>query len=221
VEQPELEETKPNGRNLWLVLVGMIFLGMALAVLLFGNSLFGRREPTVVEPDETILEQVPQFELTTPSVADIETGNGGGVEVGEAAPNFVLNDLDGQAVSLADFRGRPVIVNFWASWCAPCEIEMPELQAAYEEYQEEGLVILALNQEESAETAGEFFYEEKELTFTPLLDEDSIVSRLYSSLNVLPTTYFIDPDGVVAAVHLGPVTKEIVDEYMEQINQEG
>jgi peroxiredoxin len=224
VEQPELEP-KADGRRVWLLLIGMVLLGMAFALLLFGGSLFGRRGPTVVEPqaDEPVLSQVPEFELSTPIVADIETGEGTGVEAGDSAPNFVLLDLEGNPVSLADFRGRPVIVNFWASWCAPCAVEMPELQAAYEEYQEDGLVILALNQDESAETARAFFYNDMELTFTPLLDEDSIVAGLYTSIDVLPTTYFISTDGVVTAVQLGPVTKEQVDDYMEQVaeNQGG
>jgi peroxiredoxin len=218
VEQRELE-AQTGGRRIWLLLVGMVLLGMALAVLLFGNSLFGRRGPTVVEPgaDEPVLSQVPEFELSTPIVADIKTDSGEGVQAGDTAPNFVLNDLEGNPVSLADFRGRPVIVNFWASWCAPCAVEMPELQAAYEEYEEEGLVILALNQDEPAETARAFFYDDMELTFTPLLDEDSIVASLYTSIDVLPTTYFIAKDGVVTAVQLGPVTQEQVDDYMEQV----
>lgn len=218
MEQPELEK-QPAKRNIALVLVGMVLLGMALALLLFGGTLFGGQETAATSP--SILEQVPQFEsISTPIVADIETGSGEGVQVGDPAPNFVLNDLDGNPVTLADFRGQLVIVNFWASWCAPCAVEMPELQTAYEEYQEEGLVILALNQAESAETARTFFYDDMGLTFTPLLDEDTTVNSLYTSLEVLPTTYFIAQDGVVTAVQLGPVTKEQVDEFVEQTAQD-
>lgn len=205
---------QPGGRRVWLLLIGMVLLGMAFAVLLFGNSLFGRQAPT---SDEPILSQVPAFELSTPIVADIKTNSGAGVKAGDIAPNFVLNDLEGNPVSLTDFRGRPVIVNFWASWCAPCKVEMPELQAAYEEYEDDGLVILALNQDEPAGTARDFFYEEMELTFTPLLDEHNVVSGLYSSLDVLPMTYFIDREGVVTAVQLGPVTSEQIDDYMKQV----
>jgi peroxiredoxin len=218
VEQPELEP-KSDGRRVWLLLLGMVLLGMAFALLLFGNSLFGRSGPTVVEPgaNEPVLSQVPEFELGTPVVADIQTDSGDGVQVGDTAPNFLLLDLEGNPINLTDYRGRPVIVNFWASWCIPCKTEMPELQAAYEEYEAEGLVILAVNQDEVPETARSFFYDEMELTFTPLLDEDGIVANLYSSINVLPTTYFIDQEGVVTAVQLGPVSKEQIDDYIEDV----
>jgi peroxiredoxin len=91
---------------------------------------------------------------------------------------------------------------------------MPELQAAYEEYASEGLAILALDQDEPAEVARAFFEDEMGLTFTALLDERSVVATTYGSFGVLPTSYFIDRDGVVTAIHRGPMTARQIAGYL-------
>jgi peroxiredoxin len=145
---------------------------------------------------------------------DEPAGDDGFLEVGDTAYDFTLNDLDGQPVSLSDFRGRPVIVNFWATWCAPCRIEMPVFQEVFERHQEDGLVILALDQAEPAAVARDFFYDEMGLTFTPLMDESSEVATRYGSYSVLPSTFFIDPAGKVAAIHRGPLTEGQTAEYL-------
>jgi peroxiredoxin len=201
--------SRPQARPLLLV-AGFLLLGVALTLLLFGSSLFGGEE-------RPILEQVPQFQLGTPVVAEIPAAGSAfdTIDVGQVAPDFTLPGVDGELVRLSDFRGRPVIINFWASWCAPCKLEMPELQAAYEAHQDEGLVILALNQDESAELARDFFYDEMGLTFTPLLDDNSLVAAAFGAYAVLPTTIFVDGQGVVTATHLGPLTAEKIAEYLE------
>ena len=153
--------------------------------------------PSTEEDGQGVLGQVPEFSITEPEIAQLPSAglSTGILKVGDVAHDFTLNDLDGNLVSLSDYGGRPVIVNFWATWCAPCRIEMPELQAAFEQHQDDGLAILALDQDEPAEVAGAYFYDEMGLTFTPLLDENSAVSTHYGSYGVLPSTYFIDASG--------------------------
>ncbi len=142
------------------------------------------------------------------------SSSGGVLAVGDEAYDFNLSDLEGKPVRLADFRGQPVIINFWATWCAPCRIEMPALQEAFDTFQDDELVILALNQDETAEVASEFFYDEMGLTFTPLLDEGSAISTEYGSFGVLPSTYFVDVTGVVTAIHRGPLTMNQIENYL-------
>jgi thiol-disulfide isomerase/thioredoxin len=109
-----------------------------------------------------------------------------------------------------------VVVNFWATWCAPCRIEMPELQAAYEKHQADGLVILAIDYDELPNQVRSFFYDELGLTFTPLLDKGGQVTEQFGVFN-FPSTYFIEPGGKVAAIHRGPMVAEQVEEYLAQI----
>lgn len=215
-------ENQAPGRNPVFIFIGFLLLGIALALLIFGRDVFrgeSADSPVILgESSTTVLGQVP----TLPAVAagDGSTpveGQEGVIVSGSVARDFTLEDLDGNLVRLADFRGRPVIINFWATWCAPCRIEMPELQAAFEKYQADDLVILALNQDEPAETARAYFYDEMGLTFTPLLDDGSAVATDYGSFGVLPSTYFVDPDGVVQAVHRGPLTSGQIDGYLSQI----
>jgi peroxiredoxin len=138
---------------------------------------------------------------------------------GEAAPLFLLSDLQGQEVGLAQHRGQPVILNFWATWCAPCIFEMPELQSAYEAHREDGLVILGLNRDEEQAVVSDFLADDLTINidFPILLDEQAIVADSYGVLN-MPTTYFIDAEGIVSAVHRGPLTQAQIDAYLDDMS---
>ena len=122
---------------------------------------------------------------------------------GRTSADFQLQSLEGNEVALSDFKGRPVMVNFWATWCGPCRAEMPYIQQLYEdpEWSGQGLVILAVNIGESAATVKRFM-EENGLTFTVLLDSDTEVGKLYNAA-FIPTTYFIDKDGIIQEIKTG------------------
>ena len=132
--------------------------------------------------------------------------DGQGIAPGNEAPDFQLQNLNGQMVSLSELRGRPVILNFWASWCGPCRLEMPVFQEVYQDemWKAGGLVILAVNLGESSERVQEFtdFYG---LTFPILLDTSSRVGMTYNAAT-LPTTYFIDNDGIIRSIRRGAFT---------------
>lgn len=209
--------SRRQGRNPIVIVLGFLLLGAAVGLLLFGGRLFERSDGGAGEPP--VLDQVPAFATTAPSVAQIpSTGIGNSeLQIGDEAIDFTLADFDGQNVSLSDFRGRPVIINLWATWCPPCRIEMPELQAAYDKYQEQGLVILALDNDEPVEVGRAFFYDEMGLTFTPLVDTHASVAMTYSGLGVLPTSYFVDPQGIITAIHRGPMSVEQIDGYLDEM----
>lgn len=124
-------------------------------------------------------------------------------ETGEVAVDFRLEDLDGNTVTLNEFNGSPVLLNFWASWCTPCREEIPLLETIYNDskWRETGLVILAINVGESKTTV-EDFVEEYGISFTVLLDTERNVFRQYFVRGV-PTTYFIDTKGVIQRVTIG------------------
>lgn len=193
-----------EGRNLYLFLGGMTLLGLLLAFVLFGGQ-------TRSETGELGADGV---ESATPAVNLVATPSDiNNVEAGQVAPDFGLVDLTGEVRRLSDFRGQAVIINFWASWCAPCVIEMPELQSVYEERGEEGLVILAVNREEDEVVVDRFFNERMGLTFTALLDSTGSVAGTYGVFN-MPTTYFVDGSGVVREVHRGPMTVGQIEDYL-------
>ncbi len=203
----------PKRRNSLLLAVGLAFLGFAAAFLLFGGSLFDRVSTDAAANAGSSLDaqsigtpQPNNNAFTLPANA---------LKVGDAAPNFVLADADGNRVALDDFTGQPIILNFWATWCPPCRIEMPDLQQAHQDYQAEDLVILAVNKDESAETVRDFFYDEMGLTFTPLLDPGSTIGDLFGAFN-LPTTFFINSSGEITAVHRGAMTAGQIEGYLAQ-----
>ena len=118
-----------------------------------------------------------------------------GVEVGNQAPDFQLQSLDGQTVSLGDLQGKPVLINFWATWCSPCRGEMPYIQEIYEGWSDRGLVVLAINIGESSSKAEEFM-QSYNLSLTVLLDTKQDVAQKYN-IQYIPTTFFIDKDGII------------------------
>ncbi len=112
-----------------------------------------------------------------------------------AAPGFTLPDMDGEMHSLDDFRGKVVMLNFWATWCPPCRREMPSMQRLYEKYREQGLTVVAVNQFEDPDLVFEFTGRlSLEPTFPILFDRESRVSERYR-VKGLPTTYLLDKAG--------------------------
>ncbi len=135
------------------------------------------------------------------------------------APDFALRSLDGSVVRLSDLRGQVLLINVWATWCPPCRAEMPVIQAAYEQYADQGFTVLAVNlREDPRLIAG--FMNQYGLTFPTLLDHDGAVSAAYRA-TVLPSSFFVDRQGVIRAVYRGPMPRSVIAGTVEQLLQEG
>lgn len=137
------------------------------------------------------------------------------VQVGDQAPDFVLEDMGNHTIQLSDFKGRGVILNFWGTWCEPCRQEMPYLESQYNSYINNGVEILAINIAES-EIAIESFVERYGLTFPVLKDKDQAVTKAYDVIPI-PTSYLIDKNGTIKKVITGIMTESDMKNYMEII----
>lgn len=128
---------------------------------------------------------------------------------GAPAPDFTLTTADGRTMGTGDFLGRPLLINFWATWCEPCRLEMPAIQARYERYAADGLQVLAVDFDEPAGDVAAFG-QELGLTFPLLLDPSGSVQRLYQ-VRGYPSSFFIDRQGVIRAVQIGVMTEGQLD----------
>ncbi|MFD1448798.1 peroxiredoxin family protein [Oceanobacillus profundus] len=139
-----------------------------------------------------------------------------GTEVGQKAPDFKLITSDGETVQLSDFKGKRVLLNFWASWCPPCREEMPDLERFYQDKDAVVLAVNLTNMEMNKKTVNEFI-KTYGLTFPVLMDEEGQVSRLYR-ISPIPTTYMIDTKGIIGQRVYGPLNYEqMITEY-EKMN---
>lgn len=144
------------------------------------------------------------------------TGESPAARVGRAAPNFRLRGLDGADHELADYRGKVVVLNFWASWCGPCRDETPVLQAFSESAAAEGVVVVGVNQQEQEATA-RGFADEFGVQYPVLLDSAGSVSEGYRVGRGLPVTFVVDRTGVVRAVHLSSVERAQLEESVRAV----
>jgi len=137
------------------------------------------------------------------------------VTVGSEAPDFVLKDLNGETHRLSDYRGKGVFLNFWGTWCKPCEKEMPYINRQYEVYKKQGVEVIAVNVGES-KLAVEKFAERFGLKFPIVIDRQDQVMNAYD-IDPLPTTFLIDKNGEIVKVITGTMTENMVQQYMESI----
>ena len=135
-----------------------------------------------------------------------------GAKVGALAADFTLEDLEGNKVSLSDYKGKKVFLNFWATWCEPCKQEMPEMEKIHENY--EDVVVLAINLDTEKDIQG--FMDEHDLTFQALLDVEEEVNDQYEVVSI-PTSYFIDEEGIIRKKIVGVLDYEKMEENIEAL----
>lgn len=131
------------------------------------------------------------------------------------AIDFTLYDLDGNKISLNDFRGKSVYLNFWATWCPPCRKEMPAMEKIYQEYKDKGLVVLTIDIGEDKETVKNFI-QDNNFNFEVLLDSDQSVAAKYS-ITSIPVSYFIDKDGNINDKRVGALQEDEMRSYIKKL----
>jgi peroxiredoxin len=129
--------------------------------------------------------------------------------------DFTLSDLDGNKVSLKDFRGKNVYLNFWATWCPPCRKEMPAIEKVYQEYKDKGLVVLTIDIGEDKETVKNFIKDNK-YNFKVLLDSDQNIASQYN-ISAIPVSYFINKDGSIATKRVGALEENEMRQYVKNL----
>lgn len=168
----------------------------------------------------TPLARPPEPGLPTPGSGFVPVGDAiEGLRVGDLAPELTgtvdgqtiqLTDLDGAPIRLADLRGQPVWLNFWATWCPPCQEETPVLRDVYEAHAADGLALVAISVQETTADDVRAYVQRYGLTYTVGFDATSAVFHTYKAFG-LPTQFFLDRDGVIRHVVLGPVTRDQIE----------
>jgi peroxiredoxin len=129
------------------------------------------------------------------------------------APDFTLKDSNGAQVKLSDYRGKVVLLNFWATWCGPCKIEIPWFIDFQQQYKDKGFEVLGVAMDDDGWTAVKPYIAERKVNYRVLLGDDS-VATLFGGIDSLPTTFVIDRSGAIDKVHVGLIGK---DDYLKEI----
>jgi len=129
--------------------------------------------------------------------------------------DFTLEDLEGNKVSLSDYKGKKIFINFWATWCPPCKAEMPDIEKLYQETKDGDLVVLAINIGDDKKTVQDFI-SKNNYNFKVLLDIDSAVGQMYQ-VSSIPTSYFVDTEGNLDDGRIGSMNYETMKAYVNNL----
>ena len=195
----------------------MLGIGVILfAVLIVGASILYNAMKDKVEDNSLQMEGENNTGNTNDTDANGADTNTDNEKV--AAPDFTMTDKDGKEVKFSNFAGKPIVLNFWASWCGPCQMEMPDFEEMYKQYGEEVQFVMVNMTDGSQETVDSAtqFITEKGYTF-PVYYDTKMEGAYYYSVYSLPMTYFIDADGNVAASSRGMISGENLQKGIEAI----
>lgn len=135
---------------------------------------------------------------------------------GKAAPSFKLKTLDGKTVSLADLKGKPVLVNFWATWCAPCKLEMPWFEEFRKKYEAQGFTIVGILEDDAPKEAVQNLVDKTGVKYT-IAQSDNKVDHAYGGVEYLPASYFVGRDGIIVAQSSGLGSKDEMEANVKKI----
>ena len=213
------EERSSGGRDLQTrlkALAGLVVIVGSAAAILFAAGVLGGQGGGTTETGIEI-ENVELVE--TPPVGDLDVA----AREGSLAPDFVISDFDGSRHRLSDFRGTPVFVNFWATWCIPCQRELPDVQELADRHQDD-LVVISINRAEPLDRAEAFLSNIEKLNGEPGisftvdgLDPSEGLYQKYAPIpGVMPVSYFLDANGKVIKLYGGLISLEMMEESLAE-----
>jgi peroxiredoxin len=206
-------EERPQNRRQWSGLVGSLVLPLLVVATIVGGLLWFENARGGSETDDG------RYGIVELPAGANSTGRSPSTDVGRAAPDFLLRTPDGGELRLSDLRGKPVLVNFWASWCTPCRQEMPEIVRAYDARAEDGLVVVAVDLQENTGQVHQFA-DEFGMDFPIVIDRTGQVAeawRIGGPVEGIPSSYFIDAEGVVRGRVFGPMNAETLERELAKI----
>jgi peroxiredoxin len=134
----------------------------------------------------------------------------------KTAPDFTLKDADGKIVRLSDYRGKVVLLDFWATWCGPCKIEIPWFKEFQRKYKDQGFEVIGVSMDEDGWQAVKPFASDMAINYRLVIGDDS-TAQAYGGVDALPTTFVIDRKGKIAAVHVGVASKGDIQNGIEEL----
>ncbi len=197
-----------NKRNLILIVITVLVIG---TTAYFG---FNMNNKDTADKDN-ISDIVQNTEVQDGEDNELEETQQYIIDIGEEAPDFTLEDLEGNEVSLKDYRGKIVLVNFWATWCPPCRKEMPDLDKIYLENKDDDFVVLAVNGGEAAKDVKKFI-DDNGYSFPVLLDKDVSVGMNYN-VAFIPTSFMVNKEGKISAIKSGIMSYAEAKEMLEHV----
>lgn len=200
--------------------IGWIAGVLALVALIGGASVLYNKYSNEIESSQLMTENSSQAEIQTEAEEGVEHTEEAEVEY-VMAPDFTVYDAEGNEVKLSDFIGKPTVVNFWASWCGPCQIEMPDFDEMYKEFGEEVNFLMVNMTDGSRETADAAakFVEDAGYAF-PIYYDTKMNAAMTYGVNSLPSTYFIDAEGHAVTRAQGIINAEVLQYAIEMISGE-
>lgn len=204
--------------------VGVIVAAVVFAVLLIGAGVaYSVLAPTADDKqiEVTGTDAVQETEVDATADADVsdDTGDGNGANAATTpAPDFTMTDADGATLTLADFKGKPVLLNFWASWCGPCASEMPDIQSAWEEHGNdvEFVIVNMTDMNGETEQSAKAFLAENNYTFPCYFDANNSAATAFG-VSSIPQTYLINAEGNIIGAYMGAMDASVIAQGIDML----
>ena len=198
--------------------VGVIVAAVVFAVLLIGAGVAYSALAPAADNKQIEVTGTDAVQEAEVDAAD-DTGDGNGANAATTpAPDFTMTDADGATLTLADFKGKPVLLNFWASWCGPCQSEMPDIQTAWKEHgtDVEFVIVNMTGMNGETEQSAKAFLADSGYTFPCYFDANNSAATAFG-VSSIPQTYLIDAEGNILGGYMGAMTSSIIDEGIQML----